>query len=256
MKTLARHPQSALTQTELLVVLALVGILAALLLPAVWQAGPRCRVNCVSNLKQIGLGWVTWMHDHESGDLPFRTSVANEGTRGSVEPLRNNAWWQYSSISNELDSPKILVCPEAKNVGLSRRVAYVWSATDTNGGYMAPGFRSRATSYAIGLDATKPQGELAGRESGGRVLGTDRNILFDGRSDTCSSGISGTRMVRVKGKNGQNPPAAAAWTNAIHGLWGNILSLDGSVQRTTTRELDALLDLSDDNGSIHFLVPN
>jgi len=67
--------------------------------------------------------------------------------------------------------------------------------------------------------------------------------------------LAGTRTIRVKGRNATNPPATAAWTNAIHGLRGNVLSMDGSVQAMTSKELDALCDQSDDHGSIHFLVP-
>ena len=39
-------------------------------------------------------------------------------------------------------------------------------------------------------------------------------------------------------------------------LRGNLLTLDGSVQQTSTLEMDVLIDTGDDNGSCHFLVPN
>ena len=119
---------------------------------------------------------------------------------------------------------------------------------------MTTGFRHRSTSYTIGLDATQPF-DSAEREASSRVLGTDRNILFDGRNGSCASGLMGT-FIRVKGNHDQNPPATASWTNAIHGLRGNILTLDGSVQQATTKELNYFCDFSNDNGSIHFLVPN
>jgi len=87
------------------------------------------------------------------------------------------------------------------------------------------------------------------------MLGTDRNILFDGRASACSAEVGEAWAIRVKGKHARNPPANAAWTNAIHGLRGNVACADGSVQQTTAKELNALCDLSDDNGSVHFLVP-
>src|SRR5438445_7795482 len=118
-----RKLQKAFTLIELLVVIAIIAILAALLLPALAKAKAKAaQANCVSNMKQIGLAWLSWVHDHEFGNFPFRTPVANEGTflpAGATAPttpanwdaLRNNAWWQFAYISNELSSPGVLVCP-------------------------------------------------------------------------------------------------------------------------------------------------
>jgi len=250
MKTSFAPRNDALTVVEVIVVLGTVMILVLLILPALVPRQPRAGMTCVSNLKQIGLGWLTWGHDHETSEFPFRVPVTNGGTMGSTDSRRNTASWQFAVISNDLSTPKILVCPEDKNVGETRRLADNWSSTDSRGGYLTVGFRDRATSYTIGLEAvsTSDRGDQ-------RIVGTDRNITFDGRDSSCSSGTGETEFIRVKGKNGQNPPASACWTNAIHGPRGNLLSVDGSVQQTSTRDLDALLDLSDDNGSIHFLVP-
>jgi hypothetical protein len=255
MRTSPTPTQGAFTLLEVLFVLGTVLILAALLLPAMSKARVRPHGNCVSNLKQVGLAWLQWMNDHSSSEPPFRTPVAQQGTMGSNDPLRNNAWWQFSIISNEMNSPKVLACPADTKVGLPRRVANSWSATDTNGGFLTPGFRHLSTSYTIGLDATHPL-DSADTDGSRRVLGSDRNILFDGRNASCTSGLSGTWFIKVRGSTDQKPPATASWTNAIHGLRGNVLTLDGAVQQATTQELNSLAESSNDNGSVHFLVPN
>jgi hypothetical protein len=66
-----------------------IAILAGMLLPALAKAKDRAqRINCVSNMKQIGLAARMWSNDHG----------------GKFPP-------DFASMSNELATPKILVCP-------------------------------------------------------------------------------------------------------------------------------------------------
>jgi prepilin-type N-terminal cleavage/methylation domain-containing protein/prepilin-type processing-associated H-X9-DG protein len=142
--------QQAFTLIELLMVIATIAILASILLPVVAKGPARARqTKCLSNLRQVGVGFLTWAHDHE-GHLPMELSVTNGGT---WEYLRTpQAFRHVAVLSDILATPSIVICPED-----TREPATSWLT-----------LRNRNLSYLIGIEAKtdKPMSLLA----------ADRNI--------------------------------------------------------------------------------
>jgi prepilin-type N-terminal cleavage/methylation domain-containing protein/prepilin-type processing-associated H-X9-DG protein len=68
------------TLLELLVVVSLIGVLAALLLPALARSKSSAqRVKCVSNLRQLGLAAQMYWDDNGGGAFRYRGAATNGG---------------------------------------------------------------------------------------------------------------------------------------------------------------------------------
>ena len=98
-----------------LVLVLFIGLPAAMLMPALSRAKDRAqRINCVNNLKQIGIAFRVWALDH--GDqYPFNVSTNLGGTLEACAPgadsFDQNAAVHFMALSNELGVTHILICP-------------------------------------------------------------------------------------------------------------------------------------------------
>ncbi len=101
--------RSGFTLVELLVVIAIISILAAILFPVFARARENARrSSCMSNLKQIGLGFMQYTQDYDER-LPY-----GKLTDAAGNTIAETKW--NVSVQPYLKSTQILRCPSDPTV--------------------------------------------------------------------------------------------------------------------------------------------
>jgi competence protein ComGC len=204
---LANKQVAALTKIEVSVIIAVIAILFCLLIPALI----RVRLNassicCNCNLKQIGLSFRIWEGDN-TNLTPMSVSTNFGGTKEYF--LTGQTFRHFQVMSNELSTPKILVCPQD-----SRRAAIDFGS----------GFSNANVSYFVGLvknSDDNPEMFLAG----------DRNIVGGKKLANGIVEITTNDLI--------------SWGTDLHNGFGNIAIADGSVQQLTTIRLREALQATE-----------
>jgi prepilin-type processing-associated H-X9-DG protein len=194
-----------MTLIEVLVVITVLAIFFAMIdFGAPQNAKKKAqRIICVNNLKEIGLAFRIWEGDN-GGKFPMEISATNADAMKLI--TNGNAYVLWQMMSNELSTPKILHCP-----------ADTEHIAATN---FTTGFSDANISYFFGLDVDEkfPQMLLTG----------DDNLAVDGTR--VRSGILNL-----------STSSSVTWTKERHNGAGNIGLADGSVQQTTSADLNIAL---------------
>lgn len=194
----------------------------ALLLPAIARSKMKAkRVQCIGNLKQHGLVFHTFAHDHESR-FPMEVSTNNGGSLEFMRLATNMggeiyfSFRHYQAVGKDLESPKLLLCP-----------------TDTR--LPAESFsklRNENLSYFISGSALydNPMSILSG----------DRNI------ETYDFGLRSVLRLDANDLPG--------WSAEMHQHKGNLLFADAHVEQVDNKGLRAALQ-STPGGRVVLLPP-
>jgi len=194
----------AMTLLEVIIVIAVVGIFAAMLMPALIKMKQHDqRIQCVNNMKQIGLAFRVWEGNH-GGKYPMSVSETNGGSMEFI--IGPNAWRHFQVFSNELGSPSHLICA-ADN---SRTAASSFASLS-----------NRNLSYFISVNVTN-------ENDPDLILSGDRNLT------------NGTPITNGMLTLTTNSPAG--WTSAMHVRSGHIGLADGSVELIGTAGLRAAIE--------------
>lgn len=221
------------TVVELMVVIGVIGILAALLLPALNQSKHKATgVACLNNLRQLSLAWTMYAHDHDDRLAPnsdglragkdagrqawvagwLRTDLEAGGKYDSTNTalLTDKKYAQFGSIGQYVQSAAVYRCPEDKSEVTIEGVRYPRVRTMAMNAYM--------NGYGVWNDASY----MTFRKLSEIDKPAGRWVLIDEREDSINDGYFATDMTKFY--------ALVDYPANYHNGMGSLLFADGHAE--------------------------